>query len=280
MPEIVQARLDERNPDNPDNYIWSSVWTTQSVKATGRGKSSNASRNNGTPLVVYAHVPNYFSHPENILKAIEARQSRFQEMPQEELRKILIEGVRAVRPPLGPEDGTISDFFDFYRTDPARRNEMINVWLFRGAGEMPQEEFQRLLGMEDGERVFVVDHSAISRWPSWVIYGIDEPTKKHMEQFGGKIDGVDMIAINHPATKPFLGPKAEDYLKRHKMVFGNTVNITDCPDLFPESWGCQYPLGRLSTIGEGWDSGGNQSLDDHANFAGVRENATRTRLYL
>ena len=171
MPEIVRARIDATGSDD---RAWSCWWTTQSAKATGRGIPSNGSQKSGTALVVYAHVPNYFSEPKNIRTA-------------------------------------------------------IRKGLQFGHGEMPQEEFQRLLGMEDGENAIVVDSATMRRWPSG-YYGIGEPTKEHMDNFGGKINGKDMIAINHPSTKPFLGPgNAQRYLEAHKKLLagGHVINIME-----------------------------------------------------
>jgi len=59
MPELIDARIALPK----DSAVWQSWWTTSSLIATGRGRR-------GTPVVIYAHIDNYFSNPENIRAAI------------------------------------------------------------------------------------------------------------------------------------------------------------------------------------------------------------------
>ncbi len=58
MPQIVDARINA----NAKSEIWQ-WYCAPSVKATGRTKQGNA-------VVVYAHIDNYFSNPQNIIYAI------------------------------------------------------------------------------------------------------------------------------------------------------------------------------------------------------------------
>ena len=58
MPQLVDARINSPK----DSLIWN-WYTAPSVRVTGKTKQ-------GTPVVVYAHVPNYFSKPANIAKAV------------------------------------------------------------------------------------------------------------------------------------------------------------------------------------------------------------------
>ncbi len=150
MPAVADARIAAQGdimggPEFTD--IWMCNYCTLSVKATGKTKQGN-------PVVVYAHVPNYLSDPDNIEKVI--------------------------------DQGTIN-----------------------GAGRMPQEEFQRLLDLEDNENVFVVDYNALRNSCSW---GFEIPLNE---------------AIKHPQTIPFLGgeERAEKYLKKHEEVIGNSRKI-------------------------------------------------------
>ncbi len=63
--------------------LWQKWYTAASIKATGRTKQRN-------PVVVYAHVPNYFSDPENIRKAVEKGLTNGAGiMPQKELLRLL-----------------------------------------------------------------------------------------------------------------------------------------------------------------------------------------------
>ncbi|MBI2499311.1 hypothetical protein HYV88_03660 [Candidatus Woesearchaeota archaeon] len=60
MPSVADTRIEAPK----DTRAWQSWYTTPSIRATGRTKQ-------GTPVVVYAHVPNHFSDPSNITQAIE-----------------------------------------------------------------------------------------------------------------------------------------------------------------------------------------------------------------
>lgn len=60
MPAIIDTRIEAPK----EAIIWQYLYCAPSIKATGRTKQ-------GTPVVVYAHIPNYFSNPDNIEKAIE-----------------------------------------------------------------------------------------------------------------------------------------------------------------------------------------------------------------
>ncbi|MEK6857440.1 MAG: hypothetical protein AABX39_02530, partial [Nanoarchaeota archaeon] len=61
-PELIDARLEAQVGD----YVLNNWFTTPSFIATGRGNSSNVSKKGGSPYVVIAHVPNYFSDAGNI----------------------------------------------------------------------------------------------------------------------------------------------------------------------------------------------------------------------
>ena len=65
MPQLVDARISAPN----DSPVWQ--WhATPSVRVTGRTKPSTSTVKGGNPVVVYAHVPNYFSKPNNVAKAV------------------------------------------------------------------------------------------------------------------------------------------------------------------------------------------------------------------
>lgn len=79
MPQIVDARLEASREDR----IFQTWYTTPSIKATGRTKQGNA-------VVVYAHIPNYFSNPDNIEKAINQGLVNYAGiLPQKEFQKLL-----------------------------------------------------------------------------------------------------------------------------------------------------------------------------------------------
>ena len=60
MPGVIDGRNAYSPNEAPVNWRW---LTTPSIKATGKTKA-------GTPIVVYAHVPNHFSNPDNIATAV------------------------------------------------------------------------------------------------------------------------------------------------------------------------------------------------------------------
>ncbi|MCX6814447.1 MAG: hypothetical protein NTY20_02255, partial [Candidatus Aenigmarchaeota archaeon] len=112
----------------------------------------------------------------------------------------------------------------------------------------------------------------VGKWPNGV-YGIDEPTEEHMYDFGGKIDRVDMIAINHPVTKAFLTPKRTGpYLQRHRREYGKMIGIGDNDDR-PIMPACRLlMIGNIVSMGHlGFT--GNQFVENPLNiytFAGAR----------
>ena len=59
MPEVIDARI----AASKEARIWQPWLTAPRIKATGRTKQGN-------PVVVYAHIPNYFSKADNITTAI------------------------------------------------------------------------------------------------------------------------------------------------------------------------------------------------------------------
>lgn len=66
MPEIADLKI--AGPLH--SPLWPLRLFSPSIKVTGRTQSSNISKNGGTPVVIYAHVSNYFSSPKNIRQAI------------------------------------------------------------------------------------------------------------------------------------------------------------------------------------------------------------------
>jgi hypothetical protein len=161
MPEFADVRINSPKGAR----VWQNCYSAPSVRVTGKTKK-------GSAVVVYAHVPNYFSNPENIRKAVDSKN------------------------------------------------------LVNGAGLMPDKDFQKLLKLEDGANVFVVDYEKLKKSPSAVI-SVDD-------------------ALEHPQTVPFLGgqERAEAYLKRHREVFGNKIGIGHTDDLSDKG-----ALGRLLFAG-------------------------------
>jgi hypothetical protein len=95
MPELADTRIQNGIWDESTGFeqlgywkhrmrdMWENHVCTQSVMATGRTKQGNA-------VVVYAHIPNYFSNPANIRKAVsEGLVNGAGRMSQEEFQKLL-----------------------------------------------------------------------------------------------------------------------------------------------------------------------------------------------
>jgi len=75
MPELADARIEGK-------AAWDKWYSTPSVRATGKTNQGNA-------VVVYAHIPNYFSNPENIKNALSSLVNGAGRMPQEEFQKLV-----------------------------------------------------------------------------------------------------------------------------------------------------------------------------------------------
>jgi hypothetical protein len=181
MPELADARINGKAE-------WGRFYSAPSIRATGKTEQ-------GSKVVVYAHIPNYFSNPENIRKAVE-------------------------------------------------------MGLINGAGIMPSDEFQKLLDVEDGKKVFVVDYDKLKNSKSGIIPLSD--------------------AMEHPQTIPFLGgqERAEKYLAKHKEAYNtNQIGIWHNDDLK------ENPVGRLLFLGNNDGNGlyGNLNvLNNVGRFLGVR----------
>jgi hypothetical protein len=78
VPELVDARI----ASPKESIIWKRCWTSPSIKATGRTRQGNA-------VVVYAHVPNYFSDPKNIKNSLDSLRNGAGPMPQSEFQRLL-----------------------------------------------------------------------------------------------------------------------------------------------------------------------------------------------
>jgi len=189
MPQLADARI----AAPADSPLWGKWYSAPSVRVTGKSVAGNS-------VVVYAHIPNYFSVPENIANAKKAG-------------------------------------------------------LVNGAGFMSQDEFQRLLDLEDGTNVFVVD------------YGVLRSSES------GEIKVKD--ALSHPQVVPFLGgkEKAEAYLNRHQQVYDSkTIGVWHSNDLDGAG---DEPLGRVLFLGYGSGGGliGGDDLGSDGRFVGVPKNA-------
>lgn len=188
MPALVDIRIKATG----DERIWKEWFSTPSIRVTGRGKSTNISKKEGTACVVYAHIPNYLSNSKNLKRVIE--------------------------------------------------NDLVF-----DVGIIPQVEFLRLLDLEDGKNVFVVDYNAIKNSASGVV-----TIKK---------------ALKQPQTIPFFGgeERTEKYFARYKKVYGNMIGMWHPKDL-PDR-----PMARLLFLGNHYyfspvDS---SCLGDSGRFIGI-----------
>ena len=79
MPQLADARISAPKGSS----VWNQWYTTPSVRVIGKTKQGN-------PVVVYAHVPNYFSKPNNVAKAVnEDLRDGAGRMPPREFYKLL-----------------------------------------------------------------------------------------------------------------------------------------------------------------------------------------------
>ena len=77
MPEIADARI----ALSKYSRIWKLGYSAPSIMTIGKTKQGNA-------VVVYAHVPHYFSNPHNLKKVIKQKLF-FGDMPQKEFQRLL-----------------------------------------------------------------------------------------------------------------------------------------------------------------------------------------------
>lgn len=185
IPEI----MDSRSVSDKDNEVWNNWYCAPSVRVTGTTK-------NGRKVVVYAHVPNYFSNPKHIQSALKT--------------------------------------------------------IEKGAGIYPEKELQRLVSMEDGERVFVLDYDIATRAASGVM-SLDE-------------------ARENVHTVPFIGGKArtEKYLAQYKKIVGDKIGVWHSDDMDSNSRARVLYVGNRNYI---YNLDGDNILDDSGRFLGVRSSA-------
>jgi len=184
IPEI----MDSRSVSDKDNEVWNNWYCAPSVRITGTTK-------NGRKVVVYAHVPNYFSNPKHIQSALKT--------------------------------------------------------IEKGAGIYPEKELQRLVSMEDGERVFVLDYVTATKAASGVM-SLDE-------------------ARENVHTVPFIGGKArtEKYLAQYKKIVGDKIGVWHSDDMDSNSRArVLYVSGNND-----YNLDGGNGLGDNGRFLGVRSSA-------
>lgn len=155
-----------------------------------------------------------------------------------------------------------------YFCQPKNITKAIDEGLINGAGILPEGELSRLESGKAGGRVFVLDYASAIKWPSG-YYGLEDPTEEHVKLYGGKMDGKEMLAINHPLLAPLMGNKKKvaPYLEKLAQVYGkDKVYIGNFND-----WG-ERDVGRLLVLGygHGLNLFGNGDLNDGARFLGVR----------
>ena len=136
-----------------------------------------------------------------------------------------------------------------YLSNPANIKE-AKRGLVNYAACIPQEEFQRLVDLEDKKTVWVVDHDVVKRSTSG---------KTSIEK-----------ALEHPQVIPFLGSeeRAQRYLQAHARAYNTkSIGVWHRDDLNNES-----PLARFLFLGYGGNFlvGGND-LDGSGRFLGVRD---------
>jgi len=192
MPLYMPALVDIRIESIGDERIWREWFSTPSIRVTGRTKSTNLSKKEGTALVVYAHVPNYLSDSKNLRRVIE--------------------------------------------------NDMVY-----DVGIIPHSEFTKLVDLEDGKNVFVVDQDALMNSAKGMV------TLKE--------------ALKQPQTKAFFGgeERANRYLERYAEVYGNKIGVWHTGD------SADQPMARLLFLGNDYyfspiDS---SCLGDSGRFIGI-----------
>jgi hypothetical protein len=197
IPELVDARPESLK----ESEIWMLPYSSQILRAAGTTRQGNN-------VVIYAHVENYFSKPENI-----------------------------------------------------GRNLHIYV---NGPQPIPTEEFERLLGMEDGARVYVIDDSA----PTEIRRGIpsiEEALKNvHTIPFFGGRERAE--AYLHRLTRDYVGSIEQWYFDSDLKKLRRPIkDWADCLEFHNNVWGQLLFLGS-SPINS---LGGLSFQDNVGRFIGV-----------
>src|SRR3989338_4317604 len=80
MPDMIRSRTSV----DGNHRLWNTWWSVPSIRATGRTSG-------GTPVVLYAHVPNFYSDANNIRIAVEERKlvNGAGVLPREEFARLL-----------------------------------------------------------------------------------------------------------------------------------------------------------------------------------------------
>ncbi|HIH15515.1 MAG: hypothetical protein QT08_C0022G0021 [archaeon GW2011_AR17] len=80
MPDLIRSRISV----DDSHRLWQTWWSAPSIRATGRTSG-------GTPVVLYAHVPNFYSDANNIKTAVEERKlvNGAGVLPREEFTRLL-----------------------------------------------------------------------------------------------------------------------------------------------------------------------------------------------
>lgn len=145
-----------------------------------------------------------------------------------------------------------------YLSNPDNIEATVNHGLINGAGILPQNEFYRLLGMEDGRTVFVIDHSTL-------YYA----STRGVLNFMAVAD-----ADKHPLAAAFLGGTStlDAYLAVHeRYMCDEKISVRYDEDVVQD-----VPVGRLLTIGNFLDNVilGNVELNHRGGrVVGVRQGA-------
>ena len=122
MPEIADLKID-------DDFLWNEWYSSVSLKVTGRMPVTDKSPKGGTSLVLYVHVPNHFSYPENIREARAGLINGAGILPQPELEKLA---------DLSDKDGTNGVFRLDGLDYNALKNSISGVILVEHALKHPQ----------------------------------------------------------------------------------------------------------------------------------------------
>lgn len=154
-------------------------------------------------------------------------------------------------------------------SNPKNISDKINSKLITNGAVLGfDKQFQKLLQEVDNNTVYLVKNEDIGAWPNG-LYGIDAPTKEHMQKYQGKINGVDMIAINHPQAKPF--GVTEEYLVQHKKIVGQNIGMYNSNDLIDGQ--VAWRLGAASSRYYNGNLNGASYLFNNGRFFGVNLDA-------
>ena len=129
------------------------------------------------------------------------------------------------------------------------------------------QHFDTLVQWAFCDTVLKIKYQDFCAWPNG-DYGIYAPTKKHMERYGGKINGIDMLAINHPFSKMFCGnlERAINFFDKMHEIHGQE-----------EVWINPFVEYQHNRVNSGWLDTGDVVGENNSEYLSTNDRCSASR---